>query len=131
MSESLFNKVTDLQACNFVKKRLRHKCFPVKFAKFSRTAILKNVCERLLLKSEYVMQNSFFDKKIPTIVALNIQIYSGSNKFGRNIQIPRNKYFSRILVSSYRCSHWQFFFKIGVLKILQYLQENTCVGVSF
>ena len=27
----------------------QHRCFPVKFAKFLRTAILKNICERLLL----------------------------------------------------------------------------------
>ena len=38
-----------LQACNFIKKRLQHWCFPVKFAKFSRTSILKKICERLLL----------------------------------------------------------------------------------
>ena len=38
-----------LQACNFIKKRLQHRCFPVKFAKFLRTHFLKNSCERLLL----------------------------------------------------------------------------------
>ena len=30
-------------------KRLQHRCFPVKFAKLLRAAILKNICERLLL----------------------------------------------------------------------------------
>ena len=29
------------QAFNFTKKRLQHRCFPVKFAKFLRTPILK------------------------------------------------------------------------------------------
>ena len=29
--------LTKLQACNFVKKRLWHKCFPVNFARFLRT----------------------------------------------------------------------------------------------
>ena len=47
--ESLFNEVASLQACNFVKKRLQHRCFPVKFAKFLITFISKNICERLLL----------------------------------------------------------------------------------
>ena len=47
--ESLSNKVAGLQACNFVKKRLQHWCFPVKFAKFLRTSILRNICEELLL----------------------------------------------------------------------------------
>ena len=32
-----FNKVTRLQACNFIKKRLQYRCFPKKFAKFLRT----------------------------------------------------------------------------------------------
>ena len=37
-----------LQACNFIKKRLEHSCFPVNIAKMLRTAILKNICQRLL-----------------------------------------------------------------------------------
>ena len=33
----------------FIKKRLRHRCFLVEFAKFLKTPILKNICERLPL----------------------------------------------------------------------------------
>ena len=44
-----FNKIAVLEACNIGKKRLRHRCFPMKFAKVLRTYILKNICERLLL----------------------------------------------------------------------------------
>ena len=44
--QSLFNKVAGHKACNFIKRRLQHRCFPVNFAKFLRTPILKNVCER-------------------------------------------------------------------------------------
>ena len=36
--------------CNIIKKRLQQSCFPVRFAKFLRTPILKKVCERLLLE---------------------------------------------------------------------------------
>ena len=32
-----FNKYAGLKACNFIKKRLQHNFFPVKFAKFLRT----------------------------------------------------------------------------------------------
>ena len=32
--DSLFNKVSRLQACNFVRKRLQYRCFLVGFAKF-------------------------------------------------------------------------------------------------
>ena len=52
MLESLFKKVPGLKAYNFIKKRLQHRCFPVKFAKFLRTAILKNICKQLLLVME-------------------------------------------------------------------------------
>ena len=37
--ESLFSKVAGLKACNFIKKRLQHRCFPVNIAKFLRAAI--------------------------------------------------------------------------------------------
>ena len=46
--ESLFNKVR-LKVCNFIKKGLQHRRFPVKFATFLRKPILKNICERLLV----------------------------------------------------------------------------------
>ena len=34
----------------YIKNRLQHRCFLVEFAKFLRTPIPKNICERLLLK---------------------------------------------------------------------------------
>ena len=37
--ESLFNKVADLLAYNFIKKRLQHRCFPVNVAQFLRTPV--------------------------------------------------------------------------------------------
>ena len=40
--QSLFNKVAGLKTCNFINKRLQHKCFLVKFAKFLRTPFLQN-----------------------------------------------------------------------------------------
>ena len=44
-----FNKVAGLMPATLLKMRLWHKCFVVNFAKFLRTPILKNICERLLL----------------------------------------------------------------------------------
>ena len=44
LTSTVFIEVHNLQACNFVKERLQHRCFPVKFAKFLRTPpILKNI----------------------------------------------------------------------------------------
>ena len=34
---------------NFIKRKLQHRCFPVKHVKFLRTSILKNICEWQLL----------------------------------------------------------------------------------
>ena len=39
--ESLFNKVEGLKACNFIKKILEHRSFPVKFAKPLRTPLYR------------------------------------------------------------------------------------------
>ena len=47
---SFFNKNVGLQACYFIKKRLQHRCFLDNAANFFTTAILKNICERLLLR---------------------------------------------------------------------------------
>ena len=38
MLESLLNKVAGLKACNFIKKRLQHRFFPLIVTKFIRTA---------------------------------------------------------------------------------------------
>ena len=53
--ESVFNKAPDLRACNFMVKKLQHRCFPVNFTKFFRIPILKSTCERLL---QYFLYNS-------------------------------------------------------------------------
>ena len=41
MLESLSNKVPDLKAGNFVKKRIQHTCFPVNIEKYLRAAFTK------------------------------------------------------------------------------------------
>ena len=58
--ESLLNKVACTQGCNFIEKRLQHRCFPMKFMKFFRTPILKNFSERLFLDR---LSNKLFDSK--------------------------------------------------------------------
>ena len=59
--ESLFNRITGLKGCKFIKKRLQHRCFPVKFKTFLRAPILKNICKRLLLNSYRFNRNSFIN----------------------------------------------------------------------
>ena len=45
-----FNRLADLWAWKFLKKRLWHRCFPKECAKFLRISILKNICKRLFVK---------------------------------------------------------------------------------
>ena len=56
ISEYFLNKVVEMQSETLLKKKLRHRCFPVDFVIFfrTRTAFLWNTCERLLcfLKSD-------------------------------------------------------------------------------
>ena len=47
---SLFDKYADLKACNFIKIRLQHRCFPVKFAKFLKTLFFTDNIGWLLLE---------------------------------------------------------------------------------
>ena len=47
--ESLFSKVTDLMACNFIKKRPQHRCFPVNITKCLRIAFFLEYLQWLLL----------------------------------------------------------------------------------
>ena len=55
---SLFSIKLKTLAGNFIKKRLQYRCFPMKFAKILRTPILKNICERLLLRLKNICLNS-------------------------------------------------------------------------
>ena len=50
MLESPFNRIAGFKTCNFVKKRLQHKCFTVNIAKFLRTLILMKIYEQLLVQ---------------------------------------------------------------------------------
>ena len=44
-----FSKFTGKHLCNFIKKGLWHRCFPVNFEEILRRPILENISRRLLL----------------------------------------------------------------------------------
>ena len=46
------------KACNFIKKRLWHRRFPVNFAKFLRTPLLQNTSRWLLLHADKILQST-------------------------------------------------------------------------
>ena len=53
-----FKKIVVLKACDFIKKRLQNRCFPVNIAQFLRIPFLKNICERLLLMIDFLVSLS-------------------------------------------------------------------------
>ena len=92
----LFKKVASLQTCNFIRKRLQQRCFPVKFAKFLRTPFLTKHLWWLLPNFSltnstafwflhYFMLQRFFSKLVYTwkeiIGLLNIFTNQGQKNF--------------------------------------------------
>ena len=63
----LINKVAGFEACNFINKRLQHRCFPMNIAKFLKTPILKNIIEWLLLQKELGSSSSSSGKPFDMI----------------------------------------------------------------
>ena len=61
MLESLFNNIVGLKACNFIKKRLQHRCFPLNIAKFLKTAFFIEHLYWLLLFM--LVLCSYFEEK--------------------------------------------------------------------
>ena len=85
MLESLFNKFAGLQADSFITKGLQHRCFSVKIAKFLKTSILKDICERLIL--------NFIDSKWKRRIQRKKQ---RSKKHGKNRDVFRDGNWRRI-----------------------------------
>ena len=66
---SLFlNKNAGLQSWNFIKKRLQHRFFSVNIAKFLRTPVLKNICERLFERFPTWANNITSNKGIEELI---------------------------------------------------------------
>ena len=92
MLESFFNKAADLKACNSIKKRLQHNCFPVKFANILRTPFFKEF-QWLLLRFQLMFSKEFGVKTGATV----------SNKY--QIQLKKDYLLPRKARSSHcKCS---------------------------
>ena len=71
-------------ACNFIKKRLLHRCFPVKFGKFLRTPIFTEHLQWLLLyfvKLETEFREVIHSWQINEITCMHKRIFSSYNLF--------------------------------------------------
>ena len=70
-------------AWKFIKKRLQQRCFPVKFTKFLKMRILKNICERLLLKISTSMREIIPEFFYPIVL---VSLYKSSSAAVRTDQ---------------------------------------------
>ena len=60
--EMLYTKAGQARSsATLFKKRFQHRCLPVNIAKFLRTSILKNICERLLVFYKLVISKRFLN----------------------------------------------------------------------
>ena len=59
-----FNKVAGPQNCNFIKKRLQHRFFPMKFAKFLRTPCFIEHIQWLLLRVSVFQAATLLKKRL-------------------------------------------------------------------
>ena len=61
-------------ACNFIKKRLQRKCFPMKYEKFLRAVFLQNHLRWLLLKIRFLFYVKIYfrikKKRIQKLITL-------------------------------------------------------------
>ena len=55
---SLFLIKLEAQTCNFIKKRLQNRCFPVKFAKFCKHLFLQKISGGCFRKLKYKRKNT-------------------------------------------------------------------------
>ena len=66
VSESFFNKISDLKPTTLLKKRLQHKCFPVIFVKVLRTTFYRTHPVAAPANTKKISANvlSFFYSKV-------------------------------------------------------------------
>ena len=64
MPESLFNEVADLRPATLLKQRLWHRCFPVNFEKFLKTAFLTEHLWWLLLAFQSESKDTFLTEHL-------------------------------------------------------------------
>ena len=76
MLGSLFNKALGLQSCDFIKRRLQHRCFLVNIPKFLRTSFFTEHLWWLLL--------NFLQNLLKITAKKIVSQYRFSQKFLRN-----------------------------------------------
>ena len=122
-----------MSACNFIKKRLWHRCFPIKFAKFLRKPFLQNTSGRLLLfrvnrVSDYYAK-SIYIKVFPWIIVLWMLVPSKILTISENTS--NSKFFQKYLLQVRCRSSAQNFTRRLILLNLFYTFKNKTPSTFF
>ena len=76
--ESPFNRLAGFKICDFHKKSLRQRCFPVNIPNFLRTLILMKICEQLLLQFLLLTVNISSQGLVSALNSINLLQRSSS-----------------------------------------------------
>ena len=122
-----------MSACNFIKKRLWHRCFPIKFAKFLRKPFLQNTSGRLLLfrvnrVSDYYAK-SIYIKVFPWTIVLWMLVPSKILTISENTS--NSKFFQKYLLQVRCRSSAQNFTRRLILLNLFYTFKNKTPSTFF
>ena len=101
-----FKKASGPQACKFIKKRLQHRYFPVKLARFSRALFLQNTSGGSFLKQATVTFCSKISQwyLLPQLISYNLQLSQWQiifkNAFTCQNLVPIERFCSRFRTNS-------------------------------
>ena len=93
--ESLFTKGAGLTICNFIKKRLQYRCFPMKFdfEKFLRTPFFTGDLRLLLFCGICITKHVSFIKSVFRMILLISRFCLGIIQLVRTQNLPKNQHF--------------------------------------
>ena len=86
MLESPYNRLVGFKTCNFLKKNLQHRCFPVNIAKFFRTLILMKICKQLLLQFLLLTVNISSQGLVSPLNSIGLLQRSSSKSSSQSVQ---------------------------------------------
>ena len=99
-------QVADLKACNLIKKRLQHRCFPLNIDKFLKTAFLQNTSDGCFLFNRDLLRE--FGIPISSFSPSAHEIHFQKEFFEGNLPfIPPNIIMSWVRSVSTSTCNWQ------------------------
>ena len=94
-----FNKVAGLRPATLLKKRLRHRCFPVNFVRFLRTHFLQNTSGRPLLQCKVSKTDKNFKRNCSDNLFLYLKLLVVNALFQKSVTWSKTFFSSLILLS--------------------------------